>query len=434
MKKFSEILEKLLMPIASKMATQRHFKSVRDGFVAILPITLTGSMAVLINVFIEDMPNQILGEGNPITTNLDWLIEICNFVQWGTLSMMALLFTVTLGYSLAKNSGINPLSGAVVAISVLVVTIPETVIDGGSYVHDSYLGATGLFTALIMVMLSLEVFIFALRKKITIKMPEQVPANVALAFTSFIPAMMAIFFSAAISFVVFTVSGFSINDLISEYLMKPLLNLSQGYMAVITINFFTQLLWFFGIHGMQVFSAIYESIWRVAEVQNVEAYAAGLEVPYMWVRASFDLYGIIGGSGATLGFIIAMFAFGRRPETKALSRLSIAPGVFNINEPIIFGVPIVLNPIYFIPWIFVPMITLSIGYFATYIGFAGPVVVAVPWPTPVILSAFLATAGSIGAVITQVICVAVGIAIWSVFLIIAEKQADKEYKGENIET
>lgn len=437
MNKITSLLEKFLMPIASKMSTQRHLMSLKDAFIATLPVSLTGSMAVLFNVFLRDIPVAIWGAENAFTTNdfVAGLIAINGQVWWASLAIMSLLFAFALGYNLVKNAGHNPLAGGIVALSVFIATMPQSMItaEGESFwgvIQSGYMGATGLFTAIIMIIIAMEIYVWFLNKKITIKLPEQVPSNVSTAFTAFIPAMAAIFFSAFVAVVVWAISGSSINDLISEYLMMPLLNLSQGYLAVMTITFFTQLLWFFGIHGMQVLSAVYESIWGVAQIQNIDAFMQGLAIPYQWVRASFDLYGHFGGAGATIGLVIAMFVFGRNADTKAMRAVSVAPSVFNINEPIIFGVPIILNPIYIIPWIFVPMICISVGYFATMIGFADPVVVAIPWVTPVILSSFLATAGSIGAVITQVICLAIAIFIWAVFLIIAEKQANRAYNGE----
>lgn len=436
MKKVTDFLEKFLLPVASKFATQRHLMSIKDAFIAMLPVTLVGSMAVLLNVFVRDLPVALWGDANVITTNMQWLIEINGMVWWGSLAIMALLFTFSLGYNLSKNANVDPLPGGIVALSVLVVTIPQTMAVEGlkdpvwGVLQYGYVSATGLFTAMIMVLLALELYVLVIKKKLTIKMPEQVPANVSSAFTAFIPAMVAIFFSAVVTYAVVHISGMPVNDLVGEYVMKPLLGLSQGYFAVMVVTFFTQVLWFFGIHGMNVLAAIYESVWGVAQIQNIDAHTLGKAIPYMWTRASFDLYGTFGGSGATLGLIVAMFIFGKNADTKALRKIAVAPSVFNINEPLIFGIPIILNPIYIIPWVLVPMITMSIGYFMTSIGFAGPVVVGIPWVTPVIFSSFLATAGSIGAVITQVICLAVTIVIWSVFLIIAERLADKAYKAE----
>jgi PTS system cellobiose-specific IIC component len=125
-----------------------------------------------------------------------------------------------------------------------------------------------------------------------------------------------------------------------------------------------------------------------------------------------------------------MFVFGRREETKAMRNIAGAPGIFNINEPLSFGLPIILNPIYFIPWMLVPMVTMTVGYVATVSGFADPVIAAIPWVTPIGLSAFLATGGSIGAVITQLVCVVLSIIMWAPFLIASERQADKQYGSE----
>lgn len=456
MQKFMDLLERYLLPIAEKLASQRHLSATKDAFIAILPITLVGSIAVLLNVIFRDIPNSLSTSKHlsssmqdffaKIPTTFDWLIQIDGAVWWGTLALMALVFAFTLGYNLAKKSDVNPLPAAVVAVAVLFVTIPQlvplpegTVDSAGAAmtsvwaVSPGYLGAGGLFTSLIMVLIMMEVYVLLMKKKITIKLPSSVPSNVSGAFTAIIPGAVAVFGSAIIAYVVFQVTDASINDFIAKTIMDPLLNLSQGYLSVMLITLLTQLFWFFGIHGMMVLTPIYEAIWGVAQVANVDAFMKGAEhIPYMWTRLSFDLYGTFGGSGATLGLVIGMFFFGRRSETKQLRNLAAPAAVFNINEPLSFGMPIVLNPIYFLPWVFVPMITMTIGYIATSIGFAGPVVAAIPWVTPVGLSALLATGGNIGAMVTQLVCLVVSIVIWIPFLIIGERQADKLYGKEDV--
>lgn len=446
MEKFMAVLEKFLVPIAVKLSSQRHMMSVKDAFIAMMPVTLVGSMSVLFNVFVRDLPTAIWGAENAITESMSWLIAINGAVWWGTLAMMALIFAFSLGYNLAKNSGVDPLPAAIVALSVFVVTIPQAIMvpEGVTAVDatgaavtsiwgalpNAYISATGLFTAMIMVLLMMEIYVRLIKANVTIKMPEQVPANVSSAFTAFIPAMVAIFLSAAIAYVVMLVTGTSINDWISTFIMAPLMQLSQGYFSIMLVTFFTQILWFFGIHGMQVLTPVYESIWGVAQIANMDAYALQETIPYMWTRASFDLYGMFGGSGATIGLIVSMFVFGRREETKAMRNIAGAPGIFNINEPLSFGLPIILNPIYFIPWLLIPMVTMTVGYVATISGFADPVIAAIPWVTPIGLSAFLATGGSIGALITQIVCVIISIVMWAPFLIASERQADKQYGSE----
>lgn len=425
---FIQWSEKNIVPVAGKIGSQRHLVSIRDAFIAMLPLTLAGSLAVLLNVFLRDIPTSLGMDG--FVENMQWLIAINGNVWWATLAMMALVFSFTLAYNLGKNGGVDALPAGVVGLMIFIgTTTPYAVKVNGSDASallGGNLAATGLFTAMIFILVIMELYVFIIKRNITIKMPDSVPPAVSKAFTAVIPGVVAVYVSVILSDTILQMSGMPVNDLITEMIQKPLLNLSQGLPAVLIITFFTQVLWFFGLHGMNILGPIYESIWGVAQVQNISDVQAGLEPTYMWVRASFDVYSMMGGSGMTIGLVIGMFMLGKREDTRTIAKIGGAPGLFNINEPLVFGVPIVLNPVYLIPWVIVPLITVTIGYVMTAIGFAGPVITAVPWVTPGVLSAFLATGANIGATITALICLIVSIVIWAPFVVLAEKEAEKE--------
>lgn len=425
---FIQWSEKNIVPVAGKIGSQRHLVSIRDAFIAMLPLTLAGSLAVLLNVFLRDIPTSLGMDG--FVENMQWLIAINGNVWWATLAMMALVFSFTLAYNLGKNGGVDALPAGVVGLMIFIgTTTPYAVKVNGadaSALLGGNLAATGLFTAMIFILVIMELYVFIIKRNITIKMPDSVPPAVSKAFTAVIPGVVAVYLSVILSDTILQMSGMPVNDLITEMIQKPLLNLSQGLPAVLIITFFTQVLWFFGLHGMNILGPIYESIWGVAQVQNISDVQAGLEPTYMWVRASFDVYSMMGGSGMTIGLVIGMFMLGKREDTRTIAKIGGAPGLFNINEPLVFGVPIVLNPVYLIPWVIVPLITVTIGYVMTAIGFAGPVITAVPWVTPGVLSAFLATGANLGATVTALICLIVSIVIWAPFVVLAEKEAEKE--------
>jgi len=450
MDKFLAFLEKNLVPVAAKFGSQRHLVSIRDAFIAMLPISLAGSFAVLINVFVRDIPTATNGgEAPAITEFFAPLIAINGTVWWATLAIMSLFFAFSLAYNLAKNNGVDALPAGIVGLAIFIATVPQAVVipdtimaidETGEAVTSlwgnlnwSYLSGNGLFTAMLSVLVFIEVYMVLVKKKITIKMPEQVPPAVANAFTAVIPGIIAIYLSAMLSYFTVELFAMPINDLIVEVIQKPLLALSQGYFSVLLITLLTQVFWFFGLHGTNVLAPIYESIWGVATLENANAYAAGAsaaELPYMWVKESFDVYGYLGGAGATLSMLISMFIVGRRSETKSIAKLAIAPGIFNINEPVVFGVPIVLNVNYLIPWIVAPVVGVTIGYVATAVGLIPPIFVKIPWVTPPVINAYLATGGSLMAIVVSVVCLVVTILIWMPFIIFAEKQADKMYGEE----
>lgn len=421
--------EKNLVPVAAKIGGQRHLISIRDGFIAILPLTLAGSLAVLLNVFLRDIPAALGKTG--FVEAMTPIININGQVWWATIAMMALVFSFTLAYNLGKNGGVDGLPAGVVGLMIFIATTPQEVltsaINGDQTVLQSvYLGSTGLFTSIIFIVVLMELYVWIIKRNITIKMPESVPPAVSKAFVAVIPGVVVVYLSAIISLGITDLASMPVNNLISEVIQKPLLQLSQGYPAVLFITILTQVLWFFGLHGMNILAPIYESIWTTAQNQNISDIQQQLEPTYMWVRASFDVYAMVGGSGMTIGLIASMFMLGKREDTRTIAKIGLAPGIFNINEPMVFGVPIVLNPIYLIPWVIVPAVTVTIGYVATYIGFAGPVIAGPPWVTPGVLSAFIATGGSIGAAITAAGCLVVAVVMWAPFVVLAEKEAEKQ--------
>ncbi len=430
MDKFIKWSEKNLVPVAGKFGSQRHLVSIRDGFIALLPLTLAGSFAVLLNVFLRDIPTSLGWENFVNQEAIQWLIGLNGQVWWATIAMMALVFSFTLAYNLAKNSGVDGLPAGVVGLMIFIATNPQEWIEVGSngsqgVLQSVYLGATGLFTAMIFILILMELYCWIIKRNITIKMPDSVPPAVSKAFVSVIPGVVVVYLSAIATIIITSAAGMPVNNLISEVIQKPLMELSQGYPAVLLVTILTQILWFLGLHGMNVLAPIYESLWTVAQNTNISDVANGSEPTYLWVRASFDIYAMVGGSGMTIGLIASMFILGKREDTRTIAKIGLAPGIFNINEPMVFGVPIVLNPIYLIPWILVPVVTVTIGYFMTVIGFAGPVIAGPPWVTPGIISAFIATGGSVGAAITAAICLAVSVVIWAPFVVLAEKDADK---------
>lgn len=364
---------------------------------------------------------------------------------------MALAFVFALGYNRSQYEKINPIAGGLISFAAFVSTIPQTVsivtdvsgldksvikslTDIGLMITESglevsewgaikvaYAGATGLFTAMIIGLLSSEIYCFLMKKKVTIKMPDTVPPAVNKAFASMIPGIVAIYLSALLGFVAVQLSGQSLNDLVSTYIQKPLLGLSQGWFSVVLLSFLVQLFWFFGLHGHNVLGPVLDGIYLPALLENTAAHQAGEALPYIWTRGSFDAYGQMGGSGVTIAFIIAVLLFSKRQEYRAVAKLSAPMGVFNINEPVTFGIPMVLNPLFVIPWLIVPPICCGIAYAATAAGLIPPVYVAIPWITPPGLYAFLATGGNVLAGLVSLFNVFVAFLIWTPFVISANK-------------
>lgn len=471
MDKFMEFMEKHFLPIAGKIGAQKHLVAIRDAFISIMPITMVGSIAVLLNVFLRDLPTT-WGWTDFVAT-MQPVIDINGAVYFGSIAILALCFVFALGYNIAKAYDVNAIAGGVIAFASLVVCMSQTtnfdfILEGvkGSdvnalkdlglnvsylkdtkqvalmgiqqwgYININYCNANGLFTALTVGLLSSIVYSKLMLKKITIKLPDSVPPAVSKAFAAIIPGVVSIYLVAIIGYLVHNFTGLYVNDWILEFIQKPLLGLSQGFVSIILITFLQQLLWFFGLHGANVTAPITEGVYGTALNANIDMFNKTHDVSkleYLWTRSSFDAYCMMGGSGVTLGLLIAIFAFSKRDDSKAIAKLSAPMGIFNINEPVVFGLPIVLNPIYIIPWLLVPPILASVAYAATLAGLVPPTFVAVPWVMPVGIYAFLATGGSIAAALLALFNLFLSFVIWTPFVLLANKQKDKEVVEKDVE-
>ena len=440
------------LKIAGKLGSQKHLIAIRDAFIAMFPLTMAGAIAVLLNVLVRDIPNNMGWTG--FAEAMQPLIELNGYVYFGTIAIMALAFVFALGYNRAQAEKLNPIAGGLVSFAAFISTIPQTLtivtdltgldksvlskltnlglMVSGSNLETSqwgvisvaYAGATGLFAAMLIGLLSAEVYIFFMKKNVIIKMPDSVPPAVNKAFASMIPGIAAIYASALIGYLATLLTGQALNDLISTYIQQPLMGLSQGWVSVVLLSFLVQLFWFFGLHGHNVLGPVMDGIYLPALLENTAAYEATKDVsqlPYLWTRGSFDAYGQMGGSGVTIALIIAIFLFSKRQEYRAVAKLSAPMCIFNINEPITFGIPMVLNPLFVVPWLIVPPVCVGIAYAATAAGLIPPVYVSIPWITPPGLYAFLATGGNVMAGLVSLFNVFVAFCIWAPFVIAANK-------------
>lgn len=459
---FKDTFTEKFMEVSGRIGSQRHLGAIRDAFIAAMPITMAGSIAVLLNVFLRDVPVNLGWDG--FASAMAPIVEINGYVYGGTIAVMAMFFAFSLGSNLAESYGVNSLAGGLISFASFIAVIPQTLnfttdltgvdsttlsalsnfglsvtsstdaasltTSGSGVLGLSYLGATGLFSALIIGMMSTMIYSFLMNKNITIKLPDTVPPAVTKAFAAIIPGTVAIYVSAIIGYLAYTVTGLPITDLISQYIQQPLMGLSQGLGSVIFLTFLVQLFWFFGLHGHNVLAPIMDGVYGAALNENTAVYEATRDIaqlPWDWTRGSFDAYAQMGGSGATLALIIGILWMSKREDHRTIAKLSAPMGIFNINEPVIFGMPIVLNPQFAIPWLITPPILATIAYLATSWGLVPPVFLAVPWITPPGLYAYLATGGSLAAGLLSIFNIVVAFFIYLPFVLMSNRVKAEEF-------
>ncbi|HWR60131.1 MAG TPA: PTS sugar transporter subunit IIC [Clostridia bacterium] len=416
MKSFLEFMEKYFVPVAGRIGSQRHLVAVRDGFVSIMPLILAGSVAVLLN--------NTLFSWIPA---LGALTGINGNVWWGTFAIMTLVVVFSIGYNLAKSYSVDGLAAGLVAVASFITVTPQAHGEAGwGYIHWGYLNATGLFTGIIVALISTEIFVKLMKKKLTIKMPDNVPPAVGRAFAAVIPGIAALYLFAIVGHIITTVGANSLYDIIYNAIQQPLQGFSQGLGSAIILAVLLNVFWFFGLHGGNIFDPIINALYLPALEANASAVQQGLAASNIVTKAFYDSFVHIGGCGATLALIVAIYIAARkRNEYREVAKLSAPAGLFNINEPMMFGLPLILNPILLIPFILTPGILTFVAYIATASGLVPMTYVQIPWITPVGISGFLATGGSIMGGLLSVVNFVIAILIYLPFIKLADNMANE---------
>lgn len=418
-------LEKVLMPLAEAIGRNKYLMSIRDGFLLSTPLLIGGSIFLLIANFpipawIEFLEGTVVNQATGRT-----LASYIAKPADATFTIMAVFAVMGIAYSFAEKLGTNKLFGAATALVSWFLIMPYTVtgevdVNGVAQavsltgVPLGWLGAKGIFIGIFCAFISVHIYTFVEKRGWTIKMPAGVPPTVEESFAALIPAavVMIIFFAVNL---IFGYMGTDVFQIIFEFLQTPLLNLGDTLGAMVIAYIFLHIFWFFGVNGGSVVGAVFNPILQTLSAGNV----AGEH--HIICQQFQDLFATFGGAGSTLSLVIAMLLFCKSKRIKNLGKMSLVPGIFGINEPILFGLPIVLNPAMLVPFILVPTINIVISYFAMAMNFV-PICsgVNIPWTTPLVISGFLAT-NWVGAIL-QALLLVLGVFIYMPFIKILDKQ------------
>lgn len=424
MSKFNMLIEKYLLPVAGKLSASRILTVLRDAFMLSFPLTIVGSLAVVI----MNLPylDKVIG-ANGVAS----LGSVFGILPSATMSIATLFVVIGIGYYLAKSYDVDPIFPAAIAIAAFLVLTPLTVTtDGGVVVNDiipiTRLGAKGMFVGILTAFTATRLYVWAMKKNWTIKMPDGVPPTVAKSFAALIPACLVIAAFLLVRTVFTYTSWGNVHDFIYEIIQAPLMSLGSGLFATLIAIFAIQVLWFFGLHGQIIVNSVLDPIWNTLSLQNYEAFVGKTELPNIITKQFIETYTVgLGGTGMTLAVVAGIFIIAKSKQMRQVAKLAAPAGIFNVNEPVIFGLPIVMNPTILIPWIVAPMVAVTIAYLAISIGIVPPTTgVAVPWTVPIFFSGMLAT-NSIAGGILQLVLLAVVFAIWAPFIKVLDIQSVK---------
>ncbi len=427
-----------LLKVSAWVERNTILQAIKNAFVRTIPFTVVGSFSNLIKMQLDALiKNQDIH--NALLTNIS---NLFGYIGNATLGIVALIVVFSSAYSYAfelkrneKNSQLNPIIATLLAFAAYFVMVPNNVnyldpkadiVEGFSTSFFSY---EGMFTALIVGLIAVALFARFTRSKFTIKMPGNVPQNVFDSFFSLIPISGVLLIFGAIRIALQSLGYVSLLQMISEVLIKPLLTVGTGLPAILIVILLQQILWFLGLHGFNIVWGVVSAFWLPIFLENVAKFAetqsfAGISIA---PNTMTNVYAMIGGSGATFGLIIAMLIFTKKGEKeREVAKLALIPGCFGINEPVIFGLPIVLNPLMFIPWVLVPMINAVIAYIVTSIGWVVPLVVLNSGNEPIFISTWVLGAFHISPVILTLVLVVLDIVLYAPFVILNQKQERAE--------
>lgn len=424
-------LQNVLLSISPKVETNKYLGSIKEAFTMFVPFIIVGSFGSMLNILVSGANG--LAQWVPWLSNLSPAFTAINFV---TISCMSLPIAFLIGYKLAEKENLPQLESGLIGLLSYLAVCPNTISTVVEGLKDpvvvnglgaGVIGAQGLFVSMIMSMVAVKFFgLLTNIDAIKIKMPDSVPTGIARSFNILIPIFIII--------TAFSVGGCLFNSFTGNYLnvwiyniiQLPLQALANTTGGILVLALANQLFWFLGIHGGMVIEGVRGPLSAAGLAENISAVQAGGVATNILTRGFWTSFVVVGGGGITLSLLIAIFIFSKREDHKSIAKFSLIPGICGINEPVVFGLPLVLNPIFAIPFILNSVIAAFIAVVATNIGFLTCGVLDCPPGLPVFVTGFISY--GIHGIIVQAIILIVTFIIWVPFVLMSNKQAKLEQK------
>lgn len=424
-------LQNVLLSISSKVETNKYLGSIKEAFTMFVPFIIVGSFGSMLNILVSGANG--LAQWVPWLSNLSPAFTAINFV---TISCMSLPIAFLIGYKLAEKENLPQLESGLIGLLSYLAVCPNTISTVVEGLKDpvvvnglgaGVIGAQGLFVSMIMSMVAVKFFgLLTNIDAIKIKMPDSVPTGIARSFNILIPIFIIITAFSVGGCLFNTFTGNYLNVWIYNIIQLPLQALANTTGGILVLALVNQLFWFLGIHGGMVIEGVRGPLSAAGLAENISAVQAGGVATNILTRGFWTSFVVVGGGGITLSLLIAIFIFSKREDHKSIAKFSLIPGICGINEPVVFGLPLVLNPIFAIPFILNSVIAAFIAVVATNIGFLTCGVLDCPPGLPVFVTGFISY--GIHGIIVQAIILIVTFIIWVPFVLMSNKQAKPEQK------
>ena len=410
--KISVSMEKYVMPVANRLGNECHLRAIRDAFMSLLPINFMGGIAAVISSLPLEISNSIV---------FSWINAL-------TLGAMSIYVCIGIIHFLCKSRKIESFLPILLGVCGFLMLVMEPVSLGwdGKMAEISYMDGKGLIPAMLIAILTADLYCYMRKRDFgKISLPDTVPASLSDVFASIVPGAVLLVLYTVI-FVLCNAAGTTLPKLIYG-ILSPSLKAVDNLGFTILITLFVHVFWFFGIHDAAL-SGVLSPIRDGNLSINAAAHAAGQALPNIFTTPFWVYFVVIGGCGSVLA-LAAMLCCSKSKQLKTIGRLGIVPAFFNISEPIIFGLPLMLNPIFFIPFMVTSALNGAIAFITMQVGLIGKSFAMLSWQMPSVFGAFLSTMDWKAPILIVALMVLDGI-IYYPFFKIYEKQLVKEENGE----
>ena len=429
MDKMSAWMEQHIVPIGTKIGNQRHLAAIRDGLAILINVTIVGGFAILLAQ--PPIPASITEPSNFFYA---FLLAWKNFAAahvgtllipyYLTIGIISLYVVCGVAYTLATKYKLNGINNMLSALLVYLCVSGAVNLETASITIGN-LGAGYMFAAMITGILVVEIAKFFRDKNITIKMPDSVPPNVAATFSALLPLCFSVVAFMALDAVIKAVTGAGYASLIYT-IFQPLMRATGSLPSVLLINILMTTFWFFGIHGGNMLSVVTSPITTAALAANAEAMTSGQPLPYIYAGSMSTVFGNWMTYNA---LVLVLFLFAKSKQNKSIARVGVVPSLFNINEPLIFGIPTVLNVYTYIPMLICGCFNCAVYYLLAAANVVGRFYITLPFTIPGPLQAFLAT-GDVKNILLWIVLFAADIVIMLPFIKAYDGQLVKQETGE----
>lgn len=426
MEKLTNWLEQHIYPAAVFFQENKYLASIQYGMMLSIPLLLVGAFACIISDFPIDTFQTFMASvvGEEVWAEWNW--SVLNPATIGLLSLVAMS---GMAYELGRRNDVTPMPGVAISLMSFFLLIHA---DENGMISQGEFGATTLFLCIIVAIVSVEIYSFCIKRKITIKMPASVPEFVSSQFAALIPAVLCAVLWLVVRYLIQLTPYETASNMIYGLLQAPLTGLGTSLVGTLVAEFINSVLWFFGIHGTNVVASVMEPLWYAARDANWQVYLEdALAVrPYIATIDFSNMIMYLTGSGITLPLCIEMAFMCKSQRLKTVGKGAIIPGIFNVNEPVIFGLPIVMNPMMLIPFLVAPLVCVAVAFGAMATGIVpSPIGVPVPWTLPAPISGWMMCADWRGGALQLVNLFIAGVIYWP-FIKVLDREYTKEELGE----